>query len=188
MQHEQPIVANLDKFKELILHISKLCEDHPFFGVTKLNKLLFVADFSAYAQLGVPITGVEYFKLKFGPAPRPMKPVIDEMRLREDLFIRPVTVFTRTEKKPIAAREANYNLFTGNEIELVDYFAEQFRDWTATQIVNWSHQYIGWRVVAEKEIIPYESIYWPDNQETEVTKRQLALAHVVAERYNLVFP
>ena len=49
---------NIQKFKELVLHISQKCADDPSFGAVKLNKILFFADFASSAHYGTPITGV----------------------------------------------------------------------------------------------------------------------------------
>ena len=45
------------KMKELILYLAARSEDDPRFSSTKLNKLLFYCDFTAYRQLGRSITG-----------------------------------------------------------------------------------------------------------------------------------
>src|SRR5207302_260927 len=57
------------KLRELILHIAKESMGDTRFGKTKLNKLLFYADFLAYQKTGQSITGEEYVKQPFGPVP-----------------------------------------------------------------------------------------------------------------------
>ena len=59
--------------RELILFIADRCEDEPTFGATKLNKILFYADFLSYALYGEPIAGVTYRKLERGPVPTILK-------------------------------------------------------------------------------------------------------------------
>ena len=53
------IVFNAEKFRELLVYVSKKCEDDPTFGAVKLNKILYYADFAAYRQGGKPITGAQ---------------------------------------------------------------------------------------------------------------------------------
>jgi len=48
----------------------------PQFGSTKLNKVLFQADFTAYRRRGDSITAFEYQALERGPTLRKMKPVL----------------------------------------------------------------------------------------------------------------
>ena len=56
--------------RELILYVLQRSTQGPNMGGTKLNKVLFRSDFGAFLNLGEPITGHPYFKLKNGPAPR----------------------------------------------------------------------------------------------------------------------
>lgn len=44
-------------------------------GATKLNKVLFFADFAHVRRTGAPITGAVYQKLEHGPAARCLRPV-----------------------------------------------------------------------------------------------------------------
>ena len=51
------------------LYIAEKCLDDPDFTVTRLNKILFWADFRSFAQYGKSITGARYKALEHGPAP-----------------------------------------------------------------------------------------------------------------------
>lgn len=46
------------RLRELMLFVADRCRGGRNFGVTKLNKILFYCDFSAFARLGKPITGI----------------------------------------------------------------------------------------------------------------------------------
>jgi len=41
------VIPNDRKFQELLLYVAARCEGAPTFGATKLNKILFFADFLA---------------------------------------------------------------------------------------------------------------------------------------------
>ena len=58
------------KFRELIIYISKRSKSDPWFGAIKLNKILYHSDFRAFERFGVPLTGVRYWRLQQGPARR----------------------------------------------------------------------------------------------------------------------
>jgi hypothetical protein len=68
-----------DKLAELVLYIAKQTRGDQAAGATKLNKYLYFADFSAVRRLGRPITGADYQKLRFGPAPRRLTPVRERL-------------------------------------------------------------------------------------------------------------
>src|SRR4051794_11181803 len=67
------------KFRELVLYLAERSEGDKHFGATKLNKLLFYADFVYYLYFGNSITGHTYQKLEHGPAPRALKPIVAAM-------------------------------------------------------------------------------------------------------------
>src|SRR6266436_3959963 len=114
-----------EKFKELILYICEKSATDPNFGATKLNKVLFLSDFWAYGNLGKPITGVEYMKLPFGPAPRPLVPIRKEMQENGDLAIQETTLDpTMARKRPVNLRAADLSRFSAEEIAIVDQVLE----------------------------------------------------------------
>ncbi len=151
------IISSDKKLAELILLISMQSEGDEKFGATKLNKLLFHCDFSAYLNFNVPITGQEYFALREGPAPRRLVPVSRGLQRRGHLVIRKQDYFGRIQNRPIALRPPNVSIFKPREINLVNYTLNRFRDFNATEISRHSHLFIGWRVAREKETIPYST-------------------------------
>src|SRR5688572_25053103 len=111
--------TSTEKFKELILYVAQKSETDPNFGAIKLNKILFYADFRAFQERGESITGQTYFKLPFGPAPKAMKPVLTQM-LAEGLCIEAHRrVHSKVQKRVVAGRDANVEVFDGKEVALV---------------------------------------------------------------------
>jgi hypothetical protein len=145
------------KLRELILLISSLSEGDPTFGAVKLNKLLFHCDFSAYLTYGRPITGQEYFALKQGPAPRRLLPITKSMQARKELAYQQTEYYGRIQQRPIALRKPNLQLFTAQEVALVDSIILKWRGKNATEVSDRSHLFIGWKVVGERETIPYST-------------------------------
>jgi hypothetical protein len=143
------------KLAELILYISKLSEGDETFGSTKLNKLLFYSDYTAYLKLGTPITSVAYLRLDHGPAP------VNLVRLRDRLVhtgvLQMVTTrfHNRTQEKPIALRETDFSVFSAQEISIVDRIVNQFKGMRAAEISDLSHNFVGWRLAKKNEVIPY---------------------------------
>ncbi|HET6882809.1 MAG TPA: Panacea domain-containing protein [Pirellulales bacterium] len=144
-----------EKLRELILHICRRSEGDPKFGATKLNKLLFYADFLAYRQLGVPITGHSYQRLPNGPAPRSIVPFLRSMEARGDIARSEHDYFGKKQIKAVALRDADLSRFTGAEIGLVDSIIGDCWGKTAKQISDMSHRFIGWMLAEDGETIPY---------------------------------
>ena len=146
------------KLRELVLYICLRSEGDESFGSVKLNKELFFSDFTAYLSTGRAITGHDYQKLENGPAPRVMKPLLDDMIERGDLVLATRDYHGYSQKKPLALREPDLAEFTGKEIAIVGEILDQYRHFSARDISDLSHEFIGWQAVEEGETIPYASV------------------------------
>lgn len=149
-----------DKFIELMLYLSKRgLEEKLIIGSTKLNKLLFFSDFRAYAELGEPITGAKYQKLEWGPAPRALLPVRDELVEHEEVRLQERSPDNWNDVlEPL--REPDLSLFSKDELRIVNEVFDELRQFNATATSDYSHlKSAGWRVVDDREIIPYESAF-----------------------------
>lgn len=159
-----------EKFKELILYIARKSEADDWFGATKLNKLLFLADFIAYALWGEPITGQEYMALEMGPAPRRLLPIVEQMQRTGEIIPAEREYFAKTQKRLVALREPDVDKFSGREIALVDALIEKWWRHSAREMSRASHQFVGWRVAQKGETIPYEVALLGDR---ELTKEEV---------------
>lgn len=146
-----------EKFRELILYLARSSEADASFGSTKLNKLLFFCDFLAYRSLGRSITGQEYQKLPYGPAPRALKPVCRDLTENGDCVEREEDHYGYRQQRLIAMREADLSRFSAAEIDLVRNVLDELRSSSATEVSELSHQLVGWQAASEGETIPYET-------------------------------
>jgi len=143
------------RLRELILHVCRASEGDDRFGSVKLNKILFYSDFIAYLRFGESISGAEYFKLKNGPAPRIMLPLLKDMESAKEFALAERRYYNKTQKRPIALREAELTHFTADQIATVDFIVREFRNTSAAEISELSHQFLGWQAASEGETIPY---------------------------------
>lgn len=150
------------KFKELILYVATKCESNAYYGATKLNKILFFSDFIAHDLNGGSITGADYFALEYGPAPRLLKPVQEEMRKKGEIAIEQRTKQVRT----IALREPKLNSFSASEIAIVDEVIKALCKQDANEVSLMSHGFLGWKAAwvehleTKKNIsIPYDTVF-----------------------------
>lgn len=148
------------KLKQLILYVSQKCADQLGFGSTKLNKILYFADFLAYANTGTPITGVPYQRLQWGAAPRRMKPILEQLIEDDELAMQKVLVpGGYPQKKPVNRLMPNLESFTAQEIALVDEVIDRLEALSASQTSRFSHDWGGWKYASDGETIPYESVF-----------------------------
>ena len=164
------------KLRELILLIATRSEGDKPFGAVKLNKLLFYTDFLAYLNFGEAITGQEYQKLPQGPAPRRMLPVLKKMIDKEDLAIRRHDYYGKDQQRAFALTPPDMGRFNFAEIELIDRVVEMFWGKNASEMSAISHQFLGWKLAAMNETIPYSVALVGSREPTaEEQKRGLAL-------------
>ena len=156
------IEFNEEKFRELVLYIAQQCESHPFFGATKLNKLLFFSDFIAYEELGQPITGAEYMALEHGPGPRRLVPIREDMLIDGDITIERLG----SQQRVIAQRSPDLEQLSPAERKIVDDIIEALEVQDAEWVSELSHRFLGWKaawaetlVTGKPATIPYETVH-----------------------------
>ncbi len=169
---------NAEKFKELIVYVAAKAQDDPAFGAIKLNKILYYADFAAYRQLGAPITGAAYFKLREGPAPRQLLAARDELIDEGRLEIEERRHFTYLQKRlaPSPGCAPDPEFLRPEEQALVDQVIEFFWGKSAREVSDYSHREPGWILAEDRTEIPYESAWLsadPIDQETEEAARRI---------------
>jgi hypothetical protein len=145
------------KLAELMLYVARRSEADLAFGATKLNKILFFADFLAYVRTGHPITGQVYQKLEHGPAPRRLLPVRNQLLTTAAAALASRDRFGRKQECLVALREPDLARFSGVEIAIVDEVIALLADHDARAASELSHRFLGWQLAALGEDIPYES-------------------------------
>lgn len=163
--------------RQAILYVASRCADHYYFGKTKLNKILYYADFLFYFKTGESITGAQYFRLPKGPGPRRLKPVLDQM-LRDDAAgIRHERLFNLTQQRVVPLEEPDLNSFTAEQIKVLDWVIDHMKDMSGGEVSELSHTEYGWKCANVKEDIPYNTVFLaprPLTQGEETYGRKLA--------------
>ena len=148
------------KLRELVLYVAKTCEDDPDFGMVKLNKVLFHADFSCFAGRGRSITGQNYQKEKAGPVLSAMVPFLRQAEAEGDLDIVKTPRWAYEQKRVRALREPNLSCLEGDEIAAVDASIQLLRGMNAAELSDFFHRYLGWQAADLHQRIPYNTAYF----------------------------
>ena len=147
------------KLLELILYIAEKSKRDPSFGVIKLNKTLFIADFRRYGQVGKSITGADYIHFPLGPAPNGIPEIQEELVTKDRAEIKEVLYFDYTQKRIIAKDKPDLSLFDKEELELIDQVIRENRNLNGTELSEWSHSLVPWIITRYGEKIPYQTIF-----------------------------
>jgi hypothetical protein len=179
------------KLKELILYFAARMEDdhHVGRGRIKLAKLLWRSDFGAFWKLGEPITETQYHADEHGPSP------VDELLAMRDLQAEGrLELLNEWDRQqiPVATpkgRAPRLELFTREQLAIVDDQLEQYRHVTSSAMVDEAHEFPGYKLAwrngeGRREPVPYESIFWDDRSELHDWEEQ----HAVSPRRNSACP
>lgn len=137
--------------------ISYFSENVDTLWKTKLNKLLFYADFFHYKRTGYSITGASYRAIPHGPVPSEFDKLY--IKLVDDGLIEMLEIEVRDihGEAIIASEPFNRELFDASELESLSKTADEFGNRTATQLVRISHEEKAWlENEAKREMINYQ--------------------------------
>jgi len=167
-----------EKFKRLVHYIIARAGRRPGFGSTKLNKALWFADARQYVTDGKAITGAEYTRQTFGPVPRAIMPIREELQREGKIRVTPQrSKFEGTRFESLLTPEEVG--FIGNEKQTVDYWVDHIaKDHTAGSISDDSHDY-AWEIAKMGETLPYYAylanrVREPNDEEMEWARQSAA--------------
>ena len=167
------------RLSEAVLYVAKKCETAAFFGLVKLNKIIWRADFESFAQRGQPVTGRQYQRLKQGPAPVEMLPVLNELQAGGLLELKRVKQGNHEERRPVALQDPILKLFSPQDLEFLDRAISVYWDKTGKEASDLSHG-VAWKSREEAEAMPYELAYLSDQP---VGRGQRARLLKIAEQH-----
>jgi hypothetical protein len=153
------------KLGELMIYISRRSADDPKFGKTKLMKLLAFTDFLAFGRTGEPVTGATYIKLDYGPVPREARDVMDGLERQGAVVSTAESSHGYSRSRLVAHREILPGILSDAELAIADEVIDHYWSWTSTALSEESHrEFTGWRMVEDKETIPYSSVFLAADQ------------------------
>ena len=150
-----------ERFRELIIYISKASTADEPFGATKLNKLLWRIDFEWFFKTGTAITGAAYQRLENGPAPKALIPVRDVLVREGSIEIQRSRYFGHYQDRTCALRDPDMSYFSPSEIAFIDQIIKDEWGKDAAQVSHESHG-IAWKGRKDLDPIPYEAAYLSD--------------------------
>ena len=166
-QEEQAVSSRISvpklkvqKFKNVLLYILEKCAGKPNVGETLLYKLLYFSDFNYYELYEEHLSGATYRKLPYGPVPKKIDSIIKSMidegglkRIKTEYHNYPQTRYMPLKKAALTELLAS-------EKEVIDKVIDQFSDWSASAISDYSHMDIPWLASKDGKDINYELAFY----------------------------
>lgn len=144
------------KFKELILYFAQRSEQlgDDGFGMVKLNKLLYRADFEAFRLLGRSITGETYERQDYGPVARDLPIALDELAASGRLTWQRIPAGPHMRTVPRAGQTDEVapdpRAFGADQLKVIERTLEELATYGGKAVSEWSHeQSAGWNVARE---------------------------------------
>ena len=140
------------KFQNLVLQCIKYGADEDGkITKTKLAKLVYLCDFASYYKFLKPISGFEYRKLAQGPVAIQFFDIIDG---DESIYVE-----NKGKAMMISLNEQpEKGILDKDEEEIVKSVCSKWKGKKTTEIVDFTHEQIPWKVCRDGEVIPYTLI------------------------------
>jgi uncharacterized phage-associated protein/DNA-binding transcriptional regulator YiaG len=136
-------IPHLEKIANMVLFFAEKMQPYK----TKLNKLLFYADFLHFKNTVYSISGATYKAIQMGPVPRNFGGLFDYAIERKYVDIELIQFgdFVGEKFIPVPGMKFNKALFDDSEIKVLEIVARKFADITVREIVNISHNEPAWK-------------------------------------------
>ncbi len=150
----------VEKFKNVLLYILENCAGKPNVGETLLYKLLYFSDFNYYELYEEHLSGATYRKLPYGPVPKNLDTIIKKMIDEGELQRIKTEYHNYPQTRYLPLRKADLTKLKASEKEVIDKVIDQFSDWSAKAISDYSHKDIPWMASKDGKEINYELVFY----------------------------
>jgi DNA-binding XRE family transcriptional regulator/uncharacterized phage-associated protein len=159
---KQGMAQNYEKYKQMILaYLRNAAGSDGKITKTKLAKLLYLADFAWFYEKLESMSGMQYRRNHYGPVPDMYFRALDELEESGQIAI------DRTADGPMLVSESrttknDLDQINENELGLIKKISEKWKDKKTTEIVNFTHNQLPYKICEDNEIIPYGLITQED--------------------------
>ena len=173
----------LEKFENLVLAI---CETVPpeYLATTKLNKLLWLVDKTAFMRLGKSVTCSAYLRKRKGPVPQDNRDVFAIMQENHILATEqgrwnlPADQMQSVNYRGL--KKANMDVFSQEEKDIIFSVINEYGKKPASQLVNLSHDLV-WATFEDGDVIPFEAYLSSIKDENNLPEVQQIIADAELE-------
>jgi len=147
---------SLEKFTEMVVYFSEQMQ--PF--KTKMNKVLFYADFLMFKQSCFSISGVRYNAIDMGPVPNNFQSIFEYLANNDEIDVFYTQFdqgYTGERFVPRKDRPFNSGWFSESELQVLSKVTAAFKTTSTTEMIELSHLEEAWKKNEKnKQTISYE--------------------------------
>jgi len=154
--HNGYAMQSYDKLRNTVLFLIRECGET---YITKMNKLLFYADFMSYRKYGLGMTGLTYKAIQHGPVPTRWDRVyslIEGLENEERMLPAGGCGYVLKAEEPIDTKYLG-----GNDIAVLNDVIDKFGAMSASEISSVSHEETAWiKYRLSDLLIPYSEAFF----------------------------
>lgn len=153
---------NEKKYKNIILFFADRIRNGTL-GKLKMMKLLYFLDFDYFEKYGKSVTGDEYLRFDNGPIPRMAEKILKEMNGEDIKITKRKVGFGYNDQQHIESlkqKEFDVNLFSKEELLMMDEIANKWEKFSGTEMKNASHGEAPWIATKPNDVIDYNLTYY----------------------------
>jgi len=154
-RYDADIYSGFKKFSlgKLFNTILFFCDEGQL--ITKLNKLLFYADFKHFKEYTVSITGTHYVHLPHGPVPDKYNFYYADLVNERRLEVQEMLIGNYYAENYVTQISPDLSIFDDSELKTLIFIKEYFNDFNSTDIRNFSHEEQPYVETNDSETIAY---------------------------------
>ena len=149
-----------EKFKNVLLYITKKIGALPNVGQTVLYKILYFCDFDYYEKFEEQLIGARYIRNHYGPTPVAFAKIVKEMIADGEIEEIKTKYFKNDQTKYIPVKEPDLSMLSARELDHIDEEIKRLGSKTAAELSDFSHKDVPWIATPEGEEIPYEAVFY----------------------------
>ena len=161
-QVEGGLKPNYEKYLQMILaYLRQATSADGKIVKTKLAKMLYLADFTWFYNHMESMSGMQYRRIKYGPVPDLYFRALDELEEEGK-----ITINRKDEMHLISENQASkrqeLNLLSKEELDLINKISIKWKNRKTSEIVDFTHNQLPYKICQPDEIIPYTLITQQD--------------------------
>ena len=151
-------------FRQVLFYVLTKVQDKSSVGETVLQKLLYFIDFDYYEKFEENLMGETYLKRDFGPMNMRLRPELQRLEKEGVIEKNAKGYFGLNQTFHRVVGKVCWGDLTPRDLEHIDGVLDRLSDLNASEISEHSHNDIPWKCTLPGKAIPYESVFYRDDQ------------------------
>ncbi|QQS34778.1 MAG: DUF4065 domain-containing protein [Ignavibacteriales bacterium] len=149
-------VPDFKKFANMVIYFLNVAQFK-----TKLNKLLFYADFTHFKYFGRSISGCEYAAIDMGPVPDNYKLIFGLLEEENFVHSKIETIKEKEVEKFFPSQSFDSSLFTVAEQDTLNSICSELGNLNTQSLIDLSHDEVAWQINSVNKITIDYSFFAP---------------------------